>query len=510
MSRARLILLWLLLAAPAGAAVDLSEYRTATYGPPTHYCDPTLSVAAPSGSGTSGDPWNMTRCMTEPVAGNVVGIKAGVSVDLPAPNTDNIPAFNPSHSGTSGSRIVYVTQWAAIGLSNVATNALRTEFRHAGVAPGISGGVGTGNGGPMLGAYLVDYITYDGFYIDMAEAYMMEDSGVIRAEQCRGITFKNFVIKGAALTVASNPIVYRPQDAVDTILSNFRVYDFTNDPTGSATPQAALFSDQYGDQNFLIEKGEIYNTQRGIFLKGSGFSSLGDQLNYGTIRYMNVHDVRSCYQFNALSTTQTTTLEYSLCYNVALEGQGDGGVVLSSETTSARNLTIDHVTVAKVDAASANTNGGLITRNNQLAAGANGVTITNNIIEGNNGAFGYQVYLPGANAPQMFNYNGYYRNGGTELFYHNGAESDTIAEWRTSTGKEANSLFLGSSPFTNRASDVYTIAGGHAALTASSTGGEIGAYGGSVDPGPDTNASSSTTGAVISGGVRFTGSVRIQ
>jgi len=502
------VLMVVLWGSQAYAATDLSEYRSTTYGPPDHYCNPTRSLAS-SGAGTSGDPWNMTQCMTQPVAGEVIGVMAGVSVDLTAPNSFNTPAFNPTNSGTSGNPIVYVAQWAAIGLSGVETNALRTELRHAGTRATTTADVETGTGGAMYGSYQRNYITYDGFYVDMAEAQIKGDSGLITARFCTGVRFLNFVIKGTQTNLQSNPIIYRPQDAVDTVLSNFRAYDFTNDTTGSSVPQAALFSDQYGDQNFIIEKGEIYNTQRGIFLKGSGSPSFGDQLNYGTIRYMIVHDVRSCYQFNALSTTQTTTLQYSLCYNVALEGQGDGGVVLSSETTPARNLTIDHVTVAKVDANSNNTNGGLITRGNQLASGSNGVTITNNIVDGNNGVFGYQVYLPGANAPQTFNYNGYYRNGGTELFYHNGAESDTIAEWRTSTGKEANSTFLGSSPFTNRTANVYTITGGHAALTASSTGGEIGAYGGSVDPGPDTTTSSTrTTGA--SGGITFSGSVRIQ
>ena len=466
-----------------GGSEDYSEYRTATYGAPTHYADPARSLAS-NGAGTLGDPWNLSQAMANAVAGNVVGIMAGVSVQMAAPNNDNIAAFSPAHSGASGNRIVFVTQWPAVALSNVSTNSLRTEFRHAGSAPGISGGVGTGTGGPMLGAYQQNYITYDGFYIDMATAYLSEDSGVIRPEQCTDITFCNFVIKGAALTVASNPIIYRPQDAVRTILRNFRAYDFTNDPTGSATPQAALFSDQYGDQDFLIEHFEIWNTQRGIFIKGSGFSSLGDQLNYGTIRYGIVHDVRSAYQFNALHTSNPSELHHCLAYNIAQEGLGDGAIVFSGETTPGRNITVHHCTTAKVDAASLNTNGNFISRNNGYASGSNSVHIRDCVIDNDNGSRGHSFDVQGANLPQSLDYMYYTKNGATPSYVFNGTQYNTFTSWKTNiSGRDANSSENASHPFTDRTNNDFTIASGHAALTASSTGGELGCYEGGVTVG---------------------------
>lgn len=474
--------------ATSAMAFDPSEYRQNTYGPPNRYCDPARALTS-TGSGTLADPWNMSQCATQPVAGDVVGVLPGISVRLPTTNDDNIPAFNPSNSGTVDRRIIYVTKYAAIALTNVETNSLRTELRHDGGAPRIVNGVGSGTGAPMYGSYQRNYITFDGFYVDIAQAYLREDSGVIRPDTARGIHFKNFVIKGTTVTVASNPIIYRPQDAIDTVLSNFRVYNFINDPTGSNTPQAALFSDQYGDQNFLIEHGEIYNTQRGIFLKGSGSPSYGDRLNYGTIRYMNVHDVRSCYQFNALDTVQTTTLQYSLCYNVGQDGGGDGGVVMSSETTPARNLTIDHVTVAKVNASSNNTAGGIITRSNGIASN---VTITNNLVDNDNGPFGHEVSL-GTTLPAAMNNNAYYKNGGTESFVFNNTQYNSFSSWvAVMTGRDANSQKLTSTPFTDRATNNFRIIAGHPVKTASSTGGELGAYAGNQTPGPDITGSASS------------------
>lgn len=468
--------------ATSAMAFDPSEYRQNTYGPPNHYCDPARSLTS-TGAGTLGDPWNMSQCATQPVAGDVVGVLPGVSVRLPTTNNDNIPAFNPSNSGTVDRRIVYVTKHAAVALTGVETNPLRTELRHDGSAPYISNGVGAGTGAPMYGSYQRNYITFDGFYVDMAQAYMKEDSGVIRPDTTIGIHFKNFVIKGATLNVASNAVVYRPHDARDTVLSNFRVYDFTNIPTGSNTPQAALFSDQYGDQNFLIEHFEIRNTQRGIFLKGS--AGAGNNLNYGTIRYGIVSNVSSCYQFNALSTTNLTTVEYSLCYSTA---QG-GGVVLSSETTPARNLRIDHVTIARVDAASMNTEGGIITRGRGIAEN---VSITNSIVDGDNGPFGHAVSL-GSTLPTTLNYNGYYKNGGSISYVFNGTQYNSFTSWRAAIGGlDTNTLVFSSSPFVNRSGGDFRIVAGHAAKTASSTGGELGAYGGSRVPGVDTTGSGSS------------------
>lgn len=468
-------------ASPA-MAFDPSEYRQNTYGQPNHYCDPAKSLTS-NGAGTLANPWNMSQCASQPVAGDVVGVLPGVSVPLPSTNSFRIPTFNPTNSGTANNRIVFVTKYAAVALANVATNPNRTELRHNGTAPQANGDYEIGSGSAMYGAYGKSYITYDGFFVDMAQAYPKGDTGVIRVEDATGVHFRNFEIKGTRTNMQSNPVIYRPQNAVGTVLSNFRVYDFSNDTTNSTVPQRALFSDQYGDQNFLIEHFEIRNTERGIFLKGSAGS--GNNLNYGTIRYGVVADVSSCYQFNALSTTNLTTVEYSLCYSTA---QG-GGVVMSSETTPARNLRIDHVTVARVDASSMNTEGGIITRSNGIAAN---VSITNSIVDGDNGRFGHAVSL-GNTLPATLNYNGYYKNGGSTSYVYNGVQYNSFENWRAAiSGRDTNSLEFSSSPFVNRAGGDFHIITGHVAKTASSTGGELGAYAGNQTVGVDIAGSGSS------------------
>ncbi|MCC6953383.1 MAG: hypothetical protein IT290_04640 [Deltaproteobacteria bacterium] len=466
------------IGATTASALDTSDYRQNTYGAPNHYCDPTRALNN-SGAGTLVSPWNMSQCSALPVAGDVVGILPGVSVDLPTTNSVRIPAFNPAHSGTPISRIVFVTKYPAVNLASVETNPNRTEFRHDGGAPGIVGGVGVGNGCPMLGSYGQNYVTFDGFFVDMAEAFLREDSGVLRVENTIGVHFRNFVVKGARLTIASNPVIYRPNNSRDTVLSNFKAYDFVNDPTGSATPQGALFSDQYGDQNVLIEHFEIRNISRGIFFKGTANSAT--VFNYGTVQYGIVSNSSACLQFNDLDFTQVTTVAYNLCYDI----NEVAAIFISSETSPARNLLVHHNTVARINSASINTSGGIYSRANGFAGN---VTIRDNLVDINNGVFGHGAdFGEISTLPAVMNYNGYTKNGANVTWSFNGVQSNSLSAWRTATNRDLNSQVLSGTIFVDRTNGNFRIAAGHVAKTASSSGGELGAYAGPRLPGVDVS-----------------------
>lgn len=503
--RGILALLLTLVAVPSWAA-DLSEYRETTYGAPTHYCDLSLSLAAPSGSGTLNDPWNATRCMSEPVAGNVVGIKAGVSAILTGPTGRTGAAFTPAHSGTAGNPIVYVCQYAAIGLeySTIGSNANRCEFRHNGVAN--VGATEGANSGATIGANSVNYITFDGFYVNMANAHIRIDSGVINCWSTTDITFKNFVIKGEITDMDSNVVVYRPEGCTRTTLSNFRVSGFSNEPVSGALNQQGLFSDQYGDEDFLIEKFliEFPTTTKvpaGIYLKGSAVSNT--MYNYGTVRYGIIKNTGACLQFNALHATNASTYHHIVCETQ----RQDAAVYFSAETINVRNLTLHHLTIAKGDSTSLNYQGCMSTKSSSSFGIGSAVSIRDSICDSDAGSNGFEFYTHNG-SPAQLDYIGHYK-GASAKHWYNGTQYDTLAAWQGATTFEDSSDVITSSPFTNRTTGDYTITGGHAWLTASSTGGELGAYEGSIDPGPDTTASATrTTGT--SGGSSFAGTVRIQ
>ena len=461
----------------APSTFDASDYRANTYGAPDHYCDPTRPLSS-AGTGALGNPWNYNQCQSEPVAGDVIGhlpIGVGTPVDLADDPDEAMPSFQPANSGTAASRIVHVTRYPAIALANVETNPNRTEIRTNAARPAITGG----GGGPTFGANGRNYVTFDGFYVNMAEAYAGEDSGMITCRNTTGIHFRNFVLKGTLTTMQSNPVMYRPDNCRDTVLSNFRASDFDNDPTGSSHPQDALFSDQYGDANFLIEYFEIANTERGIFFKGSAAG--GSVHTWGTIRYGVIRNLQNGIRINDLGTaaSQLTTIHHVLIHDYTRSG-----VHFSRETEDARNILVHHVTVA--DGLSNDINfGGPLTFERQ--ASAVNVSIRDNLFDYLPGSFGEGVNAGESQLALPMNYNAYYKGGTNVQWSLNGAQLNSLAAWRSASGQEANSRVLGSTPFTNRAGNVFTIIAGHEAMTASSTGGQLGAYESGIVPGPRVN-----------------------
>lgn len=478
-------------------AFDASEYRQNTYGStPDFYCDCTRSLAS-NGAGTLEDPYNLNQAMA--VAGGslvwFLPVGSGTPVQLPGPSASGyseVPAFQPANSGTSGNKTVFVTKYAAVTLdtATIASNQNRTELRHDGTATVAAGASETGTGGAIYGAHTRNYIVYDGFFTDMAQCEIRSDAGHLAAQACTGIEFRNFVVKGTTTNCQSNAIIYRPENAVNTVLSNFRAYDFSNDPTGSDTQQAGLFSDQYGDQNFLIEHFEIDNLDMGIFLKGT---SSGPVFNYGTIQYGIVSNTASPLRFNDLDPTNLTTVQYVLTYNTIgsrPKPLSPDGIVFDVISSSPRNITIDHCTVAKIDSTDMNVNAALFVEGAGFALGS-GITITNNIFDLDSGSNGHMVYLESA-LPGTMNYNVYTKNGSAESYVYNNTQYNSFASWQAAiSSRDANSQELASIGFTDRANDDYTIASGNA-LTASSTGGEVGAYATNETIGVETTAAAAS------------------
>lgn len=457
------------------ATLDTSAYRQNTYGPPTHYCDPTRSLAS-AGAGTLGDPWNLDQAAANAVGGNVVGVLPGVGVVLTSTDNDNIATFRPANSGTLGNRIVFVTKYAAIALANVDSNVLRTQLRHDGIPEVACTAPGPETGSAIYGCYNTSYCTFDGFFVDMASAEPKSDSGVIHEEGGTGNHFLNWVVKGKTTNMHSNAVIYRPQQCTDSVLRNWRVTGFHN--TGACATQEGLFCDTYGWQNGTIEYFEYSDGDTGVFLKGT---APGPIFNYGRIRYGKIFDVDQAMRFNDLDATGLTEVDHNLIYNFRATG-----IVLSAETTSTRNLHAHHNTVANGAATGGGANGPLYIADDNGALGAANVEIEDNIFDWANASVGRAVEAGEhvESMPSPLNYNYYYRGGTTVQWSYNGTDYSTMANWRTATSREANSQVAGSEWANNRAGDDYTVAAGSAALTASNTGGEVGAYEGSEVPGP--------------------------
>lgn len=493
-------------------AFDPSEYRQGVYGPPDFFCDCTRLLSS-NGDGSIGNPWNLNQAMAAP-GGSVVGFldldecANPTIVQIAAPASSNTPAFNVANSGTVGNPTVFVTKYAAsyltwfLGKAGIFASGARTELRHAGAAATITAGGAGGiadTGGPIIGANGKSHIIFDGFAMDMDECEIREDSGVIRNQTTTGIQCRNFAIKGKTVGVASNCVLYRPGNTMDDVLSNFYVWGFHNTGTAggnnTSTPQPALFSDQYGSQNFLIEHFDIDDCDRGIFCKGSAAFDLPDILNYGTIQYGRISNTSMPFAFNAMGTP-VSHVRHVLAYGTyeqvggLIQFSGDG---IAFDTISAgqqRNVEFDHVTIAKVTSAPNTTGGFVVDTDNGLNAGANGVKLTNSIISLNSGAFGFVMSVPNTAVPELCDYNYYTKGASSVLFSRNGA-SRTLAQWQSDTSYDTHSQEGATSPFTDPTNNVFTINPSHAAYTMSATGEQLGCFATSETIGVETSGAAS-------------------
>jgi hypothetical protein len=455
---------------------DTTEYRTSTYGAPTHYCDP---AATSNGAGTLLSPWTTAQAMSDAVAGNVVGWLPGQSVVHAHSTSTQTPTLNPANSGTLGNPIVHVTKYAAIALTNVTTNALRTQLRHDGVGVVSTGPSSeSGDGASMFGSLSRNYITWDGFYVDIDQAEIASDTGCISIRECTGVKVYNFYIKSKELTCNTNAVIYRPNNCVGTVLSNFIIEDHSNVAPGL---QAGIASDAYADQDYTIEYGTVRNSDRGFYTKGAP----GGVGNYGVMRYLIVHGVDIGLAFNAWDTTgELQEVHHCLIYDY-----DSVGLQIGTNHPTAENQLIHHCTVANGAATGGGANGPIYIKGGSSATTAfSNYIVRDCIFDWAHAGAGRAVEggeYTGTTFPTM-NYNRYYRVGASVTWTMSSSTLTTIADWRTVLGggtQEANSDTLASDPFTSRATDDYSIATA-ALLTADSSGGELGCYEGSIAPGP--------------------------
>lgn len=479
--------------------LDGSPYRQATFGDSALYCDVSLSCAggALSGSGTYANPWNMNRALALAVAGDVVRCKSmGASVSstpaqLTTTNHHQTPAFNPLNSGSGPAddqRIIFVTEYPALGLSyaGLPTDTLRTELRHNGTPMVAAGQTETGTACPLIGSNGAGYITFDGFFIDMAQAEIRADGGLFLAYLSAGLTFRNITIKGTTTNCQSNAALYRAHICADTIIENCYAQDFINDGTGSDDPQPGFLTVHYSDQNFMLRHNTTVGIVGGCLVKGGINPGSGIVYNHGIFEYNHFDGCASGLQFNGQSISPTNYVRARYCL---ISNYTGAGVFISNETGGSKNLDIHHITTHRAASVPDSTfTGPLVIRDvNDDATSSvydclfdGAVTTFDSLVDAD--------YLTADSLPTLDN-NVYYRAGSAGRWRYRGEPPDTtIAGWRAHPGSPApdpNSVFTTVEPFVNRGVD-FNLAVGHAARTASRTGGQVGCYAGSEVIGIDT------------------------
>lgn len=429
---------------------------------PTIYAAP---ADVGSGDGSSeANAQDFPTVLANATAGAIIGMIPGTYTHVASPAyRSNVPGWHPANSGTSGSPIIIVAKYPGAGLSTPLSNANRTELRAG------SGAFNGSDSHPVFGANNRDYVRWIGMVIDEDNCVTKYDNGPGYIADSTGIWIKYCVVRGSldSAHLLDNHSALRIGEGGTTdtghVITGNIFYNFT---VGLDTNAAAIIT--YGAQDTAIEYNHFYDCTTGLYIKGSGGS--GANYNSGSISYNRIHDVDVVMRLQASSSTQDTVVTNNLIYNFSI-----AGIAFNDSGGDVRRIKMTRNTVVVTEAI---TIGGFWL---EPAPGTSN-EFNDNIIAmfnstGHNYVYGFDYTANGFSA---FDYNGFYGSTDGTPWSWNGGNQNSVANFEAAVTNSNNNQVLGSDPFVNQGTGDYTVTG--AALTASSTGGPIGADYSQVGP----------------------------
>lgn len=424
---------------------------------PTIYAAP-ADVGTGDGS-SEANAQDFTTALANATEGAIIGLIPGTYTHVASPAyRSNVPGWHPAYSGTAGSPIVIVAKYPGAGLSTPLANANRTELRAG------SGAYDGADSHPVFGANGRSYIRWIGIVCDEDNCVTKQDNGPAYIASSTGCWIKYCVIRGSldssfladnhsALRIGEGTTVDTGHVATDNIFYNFSV--------GYQTNAAGIIT--YGAQDSTIERNHIYDCTTGIYIKGTGDNL--NTWNYGTVSKNRIHDVDGGIRLEAVDPSNDLVVQHNLIYNFS---QFAMTFAISAGAANTRNLNVSRNSLVLTESSG---NGGPYMK---AFTGTN-VRFNDNIVA----IYGTtnQAYMNAgeysADTLTAFDYNGFYGSSAGTKWIYGATNATTIGELETAVTNSNNNQVLGSNPFVNQGAGDYTVTGG--ALTASSTGGPIGA-----------------------------------
>lgn len=362
-------------------------------------------------------------------AGDTVIVTAGTYV-VGTGHGDKFPFLNPANSGTAGNLITFQS------------SSGYTDLQFS-----------SGTGG-MIGANSKDYIKWQGFRILEASAVSSSDTGPIVVWDSVGSVIDRCYVDGNGDPgYGDNHNGIRIEDSSDLTISNNTITNVTTSVVNGRNGAGIM---AYSCRNSVIENNDISSCGCGIYLKGE---STVTQYGY-TVRKNLVHDcVWGMYITNFTNAAgDTSTISQNIVRNCS-----SYGLILSGDVSSLYNVIVSNNTI---NACGLN----LGIRN---AVGANQSFINN--LSTNPGSGSNEVFHAGdatSLASWSSDYEMYY---GQNRWSYNSTAYTTLANWRTAISDDTNSS-VQDPLYVNAGTYDFHLQVGSPALTASSTGGPVGAY----------------------------------
>jgi len=456
----------------------------------THYVSPWASVSGATAdtndrgatawtNATSAlTPTTMGTAMARATAGNVVECAAGTYLGT-ATNTNWLPAWYPANNGTSGNPITIV---AALPAATNPTSVSLSKLSNGSTAD--NAGAIYGSRG-FAGALNTQDVIWDGFWVDQASGAFPQSSNgqAVLSGDCTRVYIRRGLFDRTTVNGGDNFAAIFAQQSVSCRISDCLFRGGTSF-TGANSPSAndAAIS-LYGNNNILIE-----NCQTGlnpndsnrtvgcaIFIKGV----IASRGNSGIIRYCRFTDGIKTGRGKGIAANAFEAAEGGMEIHRNVIQAGSWAFSIRNATDLAKTMTVHHNTFVDSLQSTSGEEAGVVV--GQPVTNDSHVTFRDNIVahladtDLDHGLVLTVGFDP--NQCAQWNYNCYHHAGASASFRDDPTNYTTLGGWQTLwTPAEANSIY--SNPqFVDYAAGNFRLASaGQAALTASSTGGVVGAY----------------------------------
>jgi hypothetical protein len=363
-------------------------------------------------------------------AGDTVIVRAGTYAGQ-ATGQRYEPTYNVVNQGTAGNPIVFQAE----GL---------VQLTHTGTL-----------GGPAIGVYNRDYVTWRGFTVDEATARAQGDSGPAVIWYSNGSSIEDCDIDGNGNPGWNdNHTGIRIVESTNVVVRNNRVTSLQTSEIQNAANGSAI--QVYYSGAVLIEHNELLDSGSGIFLK----APYGPNLSWYTIRYNLIRDMDD--SGIAIHRSPNTASAPILIYqNIVINTNSSPLKIWSFDPSGGSTEPMNAKFV-----------------NNTVYNGTEGVRVSGNLVPNaghvfwNNVIWGGQNYAVnfGGDASHFvksridFEHNLYWSFGNFALVYTNG---HTLSTWKSQLGQDnASPAGINQNPmFVNAAGNDFRLQSGSPART---------------------------------------------
>ena len=285
---------------------EIAPYETAEGIPRFDQRNKTVTADAKGGGdGSDAHPWTLNEAMTHAVAGDTVGIKAGVYIGentVKPSSARYTPAFVPKNSGQANAPIVFVAEHQASKVSSG-----YSEIR--------SGASLTGAGWPAFGCYQKDHVYWVGLFSDenTSNNKGAADSAPCIMWSCKGGAIIACKITGEAVNYIDNHSAIRLENVTNIRVSDNQLSGFNKNAKNSVN-QAGIIT--YDVQFCTIEFNAIFNCGTAIQIKG--YEHYGFKIRYNAF-YDNLFSTIRAHGFSEGPNKERSRIYQNLFFNNAQE-----------------------------------------------------------------------------------------------------------------------------------------------------------------------------------------------